>query len=65
MLEPGGQPGLVIQGDGAFTDPPFRLSAVINVAKARSLFWARWRQSHVPGSHKRSRHSPALGAVGG
>ena len=65
MLEPGGRPGLVIQGGGAFTDPPFWLSAVINVAKAWSLFWVRWRQSHTPSSHKRSRHSPVLGAVGG
>ena len=43
VLEPGGRPGLVIRGGGAFTDPPFWLSAVISVAKARSLFWARWR----------------------
>lgn len=56
-LEPGG-------GD-AFTVPPSRLSAVINVAKAQSLFWDRWRQSHIPIPHKRSQRSLTLGAAEG
>ena len=56
-LEPG--------GGSAFTGPPSRLSAVINVAKAQSLFWDRWRQSHIPVPHKRSRRSPTLGAAEG
>lgn len=43
--------------------PPSRLSAVINVAEARSLFWDHWQQSHIPVSHKR--RSPTLGAAEG
>ena len=55
----------MIQGPAAITDPPSWLSAVISMAKTRSIFGDHWRQFYVPSSYKRNRHSLARGKVEG